>query len=129
MRKYGNYITKTSDGIVHDSQAEAMRWVQLCLMSRAGAIKDLQRQVEFELIPAQREPSTEVYRVGARKGQPKPGRVIEKRVVYRADFVYTDAATGQTVVEDVKGVLTKDYIIKRKLMLYIHHIKITEVKV
>lgn len=129
MNKYGNYKTKTSDGIVHDSQAEAMRWSQLCLMSRAGAIKDLQRQVEYELIPAQREPSTEVYKVGSRKGQPKPGRVIEKRVVYRADFVYTDTATGQTVVEDVKGFRTKEYILKRKLMLYVHHIKISEVKV
>ena len=129
MSKYGNHKTRTSDGIVHDSQAEAMRWSQLCMMSRAGAIKDLRRQVEYELIPTQYAPSTEVYKVGARKGQPKPGRVIEKRVVYRADFVYTDAATGQTVVEDTKGFRTKDYIIKRKLMLYVHHIKITEVSV
>lgn len=129
MSKYGNYKTRTSDGIVHDSQAEAMRWSQLRLMSRAGAIKDLQRQVEYELIPAQRERSTEVYRAGLRKGQPKPGKVIEKRVVYRADFVYVDATTGQTVVEDVKGMKTKDYIIKRKLMLHVHGIRIVEVKV
>lgn len=129
MSKYGNYKTRTSDGIVHDSQAEAMRWSQLCMMSRAGAIKDLRRQVEYELIPAQRERSTEVYRAGSRKGQPKPGKVIEKRVVYRADFVYTDAATGETVVEDVKGMKTKDYIIKRKLMLWMHGIRIVEVEV
>jgi hypothetical protein len=129
MSKYGNYKTRTSDGIVHDSQAEAMRWAQLCLMNRAGSIKDLRRQVDYELLPAQRERSTEVYRAGPRKGQPKPGKVIEKRVVYRADFVYTDTTTGETVVEDVKGMKTKDYIIKRKLMLYFHGIRIVEVKV
>lgn len=129
MSKYGNYKTRTSDGIVHDSQAEAMRWSQLCLMNRAGSIKDLRRQVDYELLPAQRERSTEVYRAGPRKGEPKPGKVIEKRVVYRADFVYTDTTTGETVVEDVKGMKTKDYIIKRKLMLYFHGIRIVEVKV
>lgn len=129
MRKYGNYKTKTSDGIVHDSQAEAMRWAQLCMMSRAGAIKDLRRQVAYELIPAQRAPGIEVYKRGPRKGQLKPGRVIEQSVKYVADFVYTDATTGQIVVEDTKGVRTKDYVIKRKLMLYVHGIRIVEVEV
>lgn len=47
-------------------------------------------------------------------------------MTYIADFVYTDAATGKLVVEDAKGMRTRDYIIKRKLMLYIHGIKIRE---
>ena len=47
-------------------------------------------------------------------------------VNYIADFVYEDARTGETVVEDVKGIRTKEYIIKRKLMMYVHGIKILE---
>jgi hypothetical protein len=35
--------------------------------------------------------------------------------------------TGETVVEDTKGFRTKDYVIKRKLMLWVHGIKIHEV--
>ena len=42
-----------------------------------------------------------------------------------ADFVYV--RDGQTVVEDAKGVRTKDYIIKRKLMLWLHGIRVQEV--
>lgn len=127
IAKYGNKKTRTSDGILHDSRKEALRWQQLLLLERAGEIKDLKRQVEFLLIPDQREPSTEVYQKGEKKGMPKEGKLIERKVVYVADFVYTDKRTGKRVVEDTKGVKTKDYIIKRKLMLYIHHIKIKEI--
>lgn len=59
-------------------------------------------------------------------GQPVPGRLIEKPVYYIADFVYIDKH-GNTVVEDTKGVRTKDYVIKRKLMLWRHGIKVQEV--
>ena len=127
MAKYGNRKTITSDGILHDSRKEALRWTQLLLLQRAGEITDLQRQVEFLLIPEQREPSTEVYQKGKNKGLPKEGKLIEHKVCYVADFVYTDLKSGARVVEDTKGVKTKDYVIKRKLMLYIHHIKIKEI--
>lgn len=127
MAKYGNKKTITSDGILHDSRKEALRWTQLLLLERAGEISDLKRQVEFLLIPDQREPSTEVYQNGEKKGMPKEGKLLERKVVYVADFVYRDTKTGKRVVEDTKGVKTKDYIIKRKLMLYIHHIKIKEI--
>ena len=127
MAKYGNRKTFTSDGILHDSRKEALRWTQLLLLERAGEISDLKRQVEFILIPDQREPSTEVYQKGEKKGMPKEGKLLERKVVYVADFVYKDTKTGERVVEDTKGVKTKDYIIKRKLMLYIHHIKIKEI--
>ena len=53
--KYGNVKTVTSDGIKHDSIKEANRWCELKLLERAGKITDLQRQVPFELIPAQYE--------------------------------------------------------------------------
>ena len=127
MAKYRNIPTCTSDGICHDSRKEAVRWTQLLLLQRAGEITDLKRQVDFLLIPEQREPSTEVYKSGKNKGKPKEGKLIEHKVVYRADFVYIDQKTGEKVVEDTKGVKTKDYIIKRKLMLYIHHIRIKEI--
>lgn len=127
MAKYGNKKTRTSDGILHDSRKEALRWTQLLLLERAGEISDLKRQVEFLLIPDQREPSAEVYQRGEKKGMPKEGKLLERKVVYVADFVYNDTKTGKRVVEDTKGVKTKDYIIKRKLMLYIHNIKIKEI--
>ena len=55
------------------------------------------------------------------------GKVVERECSYIADFKYQDARTGQLVVEDTKGVKTKDYIIKRKLMLWVHGIKINEI--
>lgn len=127
MSKYHNRQVKTSDGAIHDSQREAVRWNQLRLLERAGKIKDLKRQVTFILIPTQREKTTEVYKRGDKKGQPKEGKVLENQVSYIADFTYKDIETGEFVVEDTKGFRTKDYIIKRKLMLYVHGIRITEV--
>jgi hypothetical protein len=124
--KYGNRkIIK--DGQTFDSVKEARRWFELCLLEKAGEITDLRRQVEFPLLPTQREESTEVYKRGENKGKPKPGKVIEKPVVYIADFVYKHTATGKTIVEDTKGFKTKDYILKRKMLLYFHNIKIREV--
>lgn len=110
----------TLNGITYDSKKEATRHYELLMLERSGMISDLKRQVEFELIPAQREPD----RVGVRGGIIK-GKTIEHAVKYVADFVYTEG--GKTVVEDTKGVKTKDYIIKRKLMLHIHGIRIKEV--
>ena len=133
MAKYGNRKTYTTDGILHDSRKEALRWTQLLLLERAGEISDLKRQVEFILIPDQREPSTEVYQKGEKKGMPKEGKLLERKVVYVADFVYTDLKTGKKVVEDVKGYRDPSsagyakFVLKRKLMLYIHHIKIKEI--
>jgi hypothetical protein len=125
MNKYGNkkvvYL-----GEVFDSKREMYRYMDLCFLVRAGAISGLRRQVVYELIPVQREKSTRVYKKGRKKGQPIEGKIIEKAVTYVADFVYIDNATGKEVVEDAKGIRTRDYIIKRKLMLYIHGIKIRE---
>ena len=108
------------NGDTFDSRKEYRRFCELSLLQRAGAITDLKRQVEFELIPAQREPDT----VGVRGGV-KKGKTIELAVKYVADFVYKE--NGKTVVEDTKGFKTKDYIIKRKLMLWVHGIRIKEI--
>ena len=118
----------TRDGITFDSVKEYRRFCELCLLERAGRITDIRRQVAFELIPSQFEelPTGEFYKRGERKGQPKCKRIcIEKSVVYNADFVYIE--NGQTIVEDTKGVKTKDYIIKRKLMLWLHGIRVREI--
>lgn len=109
----------TRDGITFDSVKEYRRFCELSLLEKAGAITDLKRQVEFVLIPAQREPDT----IGKRGGIIK-GKTIEQKCSYVADFVYTE--NGKTVVEDVKGYKTPDYKIKKKLLLYIHGIRIKE---
>jgi hypothetical protein len=122
MNKYYNQKTTTSDGITHDSQKEAQRWCELKLLERAGHISNLRRQVEFELLPNQYETIERYGKNGKRlKDQVK---LIEHKVSYIADFVYDE--NGKTVVEDVKSVATQTdkFIIKRKLMLYIHGIKI-----
>ena len=123
--KYYNIKTRALDGTVFDSLKEARRWDELTLLQRAGKIFDLQRQVKYELIPAQYQ----TYERYGKKGQRlKDGvRLLEKKVCYVADFVYTNAETGENVVEDSKGVRTKDYILKRKLMLAVHGIRIKEV--
>lgn len=109
MNKYRAKKTEV-DGIVFDSKKEARRYQELKLFEKAGVIKDLERQVKFVLIPAQRI----------------NGKVAERECSYIADFVYKDKE-GNTIVEDTKGFRTADYIIKRKLMLYVHGIKIVEV--
>ena len=106
--KYGNKKT-VLDGITFDSRKEAKRYQELKLLEKAGEIKDLRRQVKYELIPSQKI----------------NGKVVERKVEYVADFVYLQ--NGDIVVEDTKGIRTKDYIIKRKLMLYVWGIKIVEI--
>jgi len=121
-KSYPKYRNKKVEvgGIVFDSKKEANRYRELLLLEKAGAISGLQRQVKFLLIPAQREPDT----IGVRGGIHK-GKLLEKECAYYADFVYIE--NGKTVVEDTKGVRTADYIIKRKLLLYVHGIQIREV--
>lgn len=109
-RKYGNSKV-VLNGIKFDSLREAERYSQLKLLERAGQITDLELQPRFELIPKQR------------RDDGKPERACE----YVADFRYTDVRTGQTVIEDAKGMRTRDYIVKRKLMLQVHGISVREV--
>ena len=109
--KFGNRKTEV-DGITFDSKREARRYAELRLMEKAGEISGLQTQVPFVLIPNQRDDET--------------GRVIERALTYRADFMYNDR-TGKLVVEDAKGYRTDAYLIKRKLMLERHKIRVVEV--
>ena len=122
------------DGIEFDSIKEGNRYCELKLLQRAGAISDLELQKRYELIPAQYETveTGEYYKVGAKKGQPKTKKVcIEQSVCYIADFVYQEK--GQTVVEDVKGFRDPSsatyakFVLKRKMMLWLHGIRIREI--
>ena len=115
----------TVDGVTYDSMKEYRRFKELSLLERSGTIQNLQRQVKYVLIPAQREFCNEIYTKGRKKGCFKPGKLLEKECSYIADFVYIQ--NGKTVIEDTKGFRTKDYIIKRKLMLWVHGIQIKEV--
>ena len=109
MNKYHNRKI-VREGETYDSVKEYRRAKELELLEKGGVIKDLKRQVRFEIIPSQRG---------------EDGKVIERPVTYIADFVYFEG--DKLVVEDTKGFRTKDYIIKRKLMRYLLGINIREV--
>ena len=117
--KYGNEKV-IRNGKVFDSVKEARRYGELSWLERAGEITDLKTQVKFVLIPAQREPDRE-----GKNGKIIKGKLIERECAYYADFVYKEK--GKIIVEDTKGYRTKEYIIKRKMMLYFYNIKIREV--
>jgi hypothetical protein len=118
--KYGNHKI-IINGIKYDSEAEAVRGEELRELEAAGEIYNLRRQVPFELLPAQYEPD----RTGKRGAKIK-GKLIERATNYIADFVYINK-DGFQVVEDVKGMRTKEYILKRKMLLYFHGIRISEI--
>lgn len=83
-----------------DSKKEYSRYQELKLLEAAGEITGLKMQEPFILIP--RQQATDI-------------NSAERACKYLADFYYIDKA-GNTVVEDVKGLRTTEYIIKRKLM-------------
>ena len=113
----------TVSGIEFDSRKEARRYQELLLLERAGHIQNIKRQVKYVLIPSQYK-VCERYGKNGRKLRDKK-ELLEREVSYIADFVYE--INGNEIVEDTKGMRTKDYVIKRKLMLYIHGIRIREV--
>lgn len=98
----------TVDGITFDSIREASRYKELKHEESVGLIHGLKRQVKFVLIPAH-------------KGEIRK----ERACTYIADFTYY--RDGELIVEDVKGVRTDVYKIKRKLMLDIYGVEIREV--
>lgn len=102
--KYGNRKVKV-DGIKFDSMKEAHRYGELRLLQRAGEIRGLKLQVPFELLP----------KCGSNRA-----------VKYIADFVYWDK-DGNKIVEDAKGCRTEVYKLKKKMMLALLGIEITEV--
>ena len=107
--KYGA-IPTTVDGIRFASKKEARRYSELLLLQRAGEIEDLQLQPVFVL-----------------KCQSKSGELVAI-AKYLADFQYVDRRGGlQVVVEDVKGVRTQVYKIKKRWVEAQYGITIKEV--
>ncbi|OHE63878.1 MAG: hypothetical protein A2001_01570 [Treponema sp. GWC1_61_84] len=104
MNKYGTAPVdqRTYDGIRFDSAAEMTRWVYLRALERAGRIRNLERQVEYVLVPGF---------VSAKFGK-------MRALKYRADFRYIETKNEKEVVEDVKGCVTDSYRIKRTLLLW-----------
>lgn len=94
-----------------DSRKESRREKELILLEKSGEISNLQCQVPFLLIPAQKK---------------KNGK-MERSCKYFADFVYIK--NGERIVEDTKSAFTKKlpvYVIKRKLLLLVHGIELLE---
>jgi hypothetical protein len=106
MSKYGNRQSAASDGKVFSSARERNRYEELRLLWKIGKITEPRCQPRYELIPKQHG---------------------ERKVEYVADFAYQDKETGELHVEDSKGFRTKEYVIKRKLMLYLLKIRVEEV--
>lgn len=107
--KYSNVKTEV-DGILFDSKKEAQRYVTLKLLERIGDIEDLVLQPRFLIADA--------VVLDGRK---------QRARYYIADFQYVDAATGKTVVEDVKGMKTAAYRAKRHQVMLVHGIEVKEV--
>ncbi|RYZ49916.1 MAG: DUF1064 domain-containing protein [Sphingobacteriales bacterium] len=106
--KYRNHKVEW-EGMVFDSTKEYERYRELLLWQKAGVIGQLERQVKYELIPANE---------------------TERKTEYWADHRYRMMDTGELVVEDVKSEATRKlstYIMKRKLMRQIYNIIIKEV--
>ena len=97
-----NAIKTTLDGITFASKAEAKRFAELKLLVQAGVISNLSLQPRFSCVVAD-----------------------VKICTYIADFMYLEQ--GNLVIEDVKGVKTPVYKLKKKLVEAIHNIKITEI--
>jgi len=95
-----------------DSKKEAGRYQELKVLEKRGIIKNLELQRSFELIPTQKDSN---------------GKTVEQKCTYKADFCYTQ--DGEFIVEDVKSPATRTstYVLKRKLMLWVHGIRIREI--
>lgn len=100
-----NAIRTEVDGIKFASQAEARRYQELKILEASGEIKDLKLQHKFPIM------------------------VNEIKVcVYICDFIYREVSINRVVVEDVKGVKTPEYRLKKKLMFACYGIEIRETK-
>ena len=119
--KYGNKKAK-HDGMVFDSRKERNRYIILSALQRAGEISDLRMQVTYELLPAIYEMEEKQLKTKVKMVQ----RCAQRAVHYIADFVYKDKE-GNEVVEDTKGMRTKEYLLKKKMMRALLGIQIKEV--
>lgn len=90
------------DGVIFDSKKEAKRYQELMLLKRAGEVTEVQLQPEYILMPKFRHKAT--------------GEAV-RAIKYKADFLVT-YADGHQEIEDVKGMRTEIYSMKRKLFMH-----------
>ncbi len=100
--KYKNVKIKI-DGIKFDSKAESERYAELRILEKAGMISNLQLQPKFELQSKFRH----------------NGKALAA-ICYIADFSYHEKTSEKIIVEDVKGVETDVFKIKRKMFLRLY---------
>lgn len=98
------------DGVKFDSKREMNRYIDLKLLEQAGRIENLQLQVIYELQPAFEFLGNKI-----------------RAINYVADFVYFDKRINETVVEDVKGMKTPVYKLKKKMFEYKYKMEIKEI--
>lgn len=120
--KYGSKKVYDPDHGVFDSQLEHHVYLLLVDLQNRGLIRDLQRQVEFTLLPAQHH-----YKFKQLKRKFKYQQYTYAPCRYRADFTYYDHKGGYHV-GDAKGKRTAEYSIKKKMMLYMNNLYIEEWK-
>lgn len=111
MSKYGAKKAVAQDGTVLASKRECNRYEELRLLEKMGKIVELQTQVKYELVPSQKRDDGKT----------------ERAVTYTLDFQYFDKEARKWRYEDSKGMKTQQYVIRRKLMLWVHGIRIEEV--
>lgn len=106
--KFSNRPTRCRQNVMHQSMAESRRCDELHLMQSGGLIRDLKAHPQ------------ERFRLDVN------GTHI---CDYMADFTYEDCATGERICEDVKGQRTREYELKKRLMLACLNIEVREVRV
>ncbi len=112
ITKQNKYHNKKAfvGNILFDSKKECDYFYRLKLMEQVGMIKDIKRQVPFELVPT--------YKIN--------GKTIRK-MQYRADFTYITTEDNKLHVVDVKGYRTEVYKLKKKLFEYKYNMEIEEI--
>lgn len=100
----------TYDGYTFDSIKEKNYYIKLKLLEKAGKIKDLELQKEFELQPS--------YKLNNK---------TSRKITYRADFTYKTTEDDKLHVIDVKGYRTDVYRLKKKIFEYKYKIEIEEI--
>jgi len=97
--KYGNIKTHG-----FDSKAEYARWLELKLLEKAGKITNLEHHVTYKL---------------------EVNGVLVAKIV--PDFRYNEVENGELVLEDTKGFVTRDWLLKRRLLWALHGIEVLEI--
>lgn len=109
VRKYHNKKVEY-DGYTFDSNREKNYYIKLKLLEKAGKIKELELQKEYELQPSF-----------------KLNNKTSRKITYRADFTYKTTEDDKLHVIDVKGFRTDVYRLKKKLFEYRYGIEIEEI--